>query len=57
MKCLTHKDKRDPKCKECKELIKRANATLPRKGRSGGSGSGFVDFLGDVVESAIYWWD
>lgn len=58
MRCSTHKDKRDKKCCECKELEKRANARLGRSAKdSGGKGSGFIDFVGDVIESAVYWWD
>jgi hypothetical protein len=57
MKCSTHKDKRDKKCRECKELEKRANARLSSKPSPGKGGSGIVDFAVDVVESFVYWWD
>ena len=56
MRCSTHGTQHTKKCRECKELAKRANATMSRGKSNSGSGSA-LDWLGEVVENIFYWID
>ena len=54
MKCSSHGVKREKKCKECKELVKRENATRGGSSKSsGGGGSSLLDWLEDIP----FWFD